>query len=186
MSATMVPESRPPERNTPSGTSLIRWLCTAAAQRRASSSSCHSASLRAARRNGTWPRERPVARASRAARPGSAISTCPGGSCVTPAKIDAGPGDVAERQVVVQRLRVELRIEARRPGGTSPPSPRRADRPRSAHVERLDPDAVAPEHEAARLRVPEREREHAVELPRDVDALLLVEVGDHLDVGARA
>ena len=48
------------------------------------------------------------------------------------------------------------------------------------------PDAVAAEDEAARLGVPQREREHAVEMRRDVDALLLVEVGDHLDVGAGA
>ena len=37
-----------------------------------------------------------------------------------------------------------------------------------------------------RLRVPEREGEHPVEPRRDVDAVLLVEMRDHLDVGAGA
>ena len=92
---------------------------------------------------------------------------------------------VAEGQVVVQRLDVELRIEA---AGQEALRLRAPDEPiaQPRHVERLDPDTVACQHEATRFGVPQREREHAVELGRDVDALLLVEVGDHLDVGAGA
>ena len=55
-----------------------------------------------------------------------------------------------------------------------------------AVVERLDPEAVAGEHEPAALGVPEREGEHAAQPLHEALAVLLVEVDEHLGVAARA
>ena len=51
-------------------------------------------------------------------------------------------------------------------------------------VERLDADAVAREREAPRARVPDREREHAVELAHAALAVLLEVV--EIDLGVAA
>src|SRR4029450_10516899 len=83
-----------------------------------------------------------------------------------------------EREVVIERLdvhlardggmleeRSELRREHEEAGGVAP-------------VERLDADAVAREEEPIALRVPDREREHALEVVDAVLAALLVEPED--------
>ena len=54
-----------------------------------------------------------------------------------------------------------------------------------AVVERLDPEAVAREHEPAPLRVPHRDREHAPQPLGEARPVLLVEVDEHLGVGVR-
>ena len=94
-------------------------------------------------------------------------------------------GDVPQREVVVQRLRIELGIEPRREQALGLRAPDQAIT-ETRHVERLDADAIAAEHQTVRLRIPDGEGEHAVEPRRDVDALLLVEMRDHLDVGVGA
>ena len=53
-------------------------------------------------------------------------------------------------------------------------------------VERLDPVAVAREHEPPAGRVPERDREHPAQAPEEGRALLLVQVDEHLGVAVRA
>ena len=55
-----------------------------------------------------------------------------------------------------------------------------------AVVERLDPVAVAREHEPALASVPDRDREHAAQPLRERQAPLLVRVRDHLGVAVRA
>ncbi len=92
---------------------------------------------------------------------------------------------VAERQVVVQRLRIDHGLEAAREEtlrlGTE------EDRARClGEVERLDPEAVTGEEEAVPARIPEREGEHALQPADRVHTLLLVEVGDHLDIRSAA
>ncbi len=52
--------------------------------------------------------------------------------------------------------------------------------------ERLDPEAVAREHEPAPRRVPDGDREHAAQALPEPVAPLLVAVDEHLGVGARA
>jgi hypothetical protein len=54
-----------------------------------------------------------------------------------------------------------------------------------AVVERLDPEAVAREHEPLPRRVPERDCEHAAQPSREVEAPLLVAVDEHLGVAVR-
>jgi hypothetical protein len=112
MSATIVPESTPPERNTPSGTSLMRWLCTAAL------SVCTSASptrpRRAAARRPTTARgrEAPEALDARAALARLGDEDRARRQLRDAREHRRGPGDVAERQVVVQRLRIESGLDA--------------------------------------------------------------------------
>ena len=55
-----------------------------------------------------------------------------------------------------------------------------------AVVERLDPEAVAREHEPLAARVPDRDREHPAQPLREPEIPLLVGVDDRLGVGARA
>ena len=54
-----------------------------------------------------------------------------------------------------------------------------------AVVERLDPEAVAREHEPAAVGVPHRDREHPAQPLGEARAVLLVEVDEHLGVGVR-
>ena len=51
-------------------------------------------------------------------------------------------------------------------------------------VERLDAEAVARQHQTPRVRVPQREREHAAEAVHAAFSPLLVAVDDDLRVGA--
>jgi hypothetical protein len=55
-----------------------------------------------------------------------------------------------------------------------------------AVVERLDPVAVAGEHEAAASCVPDRGREHPAQPLGEAEAVLLVQVDERLGVAARA
>src|SRR5262249_40037763 len=52
--------------------------------------------------------------------------------------------------------------------------------------ERLLPQPIAREHEAAASRVPHGEREHPVEQVYEVRSVLLIEVREHLRVAARS
>src|SRR5919204_115428 len=56
----------------------------------------------------------------------------------------------------------------------------------SAVVERLDPEAVACQDEPAPLRIPERYREHPAQALGKAQAVLLVQMEDHLGVAVRA
>src|SRR5262249_12566198 len=49
-------------------------------------------------------------------------------------------------------------------------------------VQRLDAETVAPEHQPAGALVPQCEGEHAAQVADEVEAVLLVEVDQHLDV----
>ena len=53
-------------------------------------------------------------------------------------------------------------------------------------VERLDPVAVSGEDEPPLSGVPEPDREHPAQPPREVEPVLLVEVDEHLGVAVRA
>ena len=55
-----------------------------------------------------------------------------------------------------------------------------------AVVERLDPVAVARQHQPALASVPDRDREHAAQPLGERQAPLLVRVRDHLGVAVRA
>src|SRR4029453_1360987 len=57
---------------------------------------------------------------------------------------------------------------------------------RLRHIERLDPERITPDEQAAAACIPQRERKHAVEMPNEVVTVLLVEMEDRLAVGAGA
>ena len=52
-------------------------------------------------------------------------------------------------------------------------------------VERLDPDVVASQHDLPASAVEQRDREHAVQALREVDAHLLLQVNDDFGIAAR-
>ena len=107
--------------------------------------------------------------------------------------VDAAHGrqrrrDVAEREVGVQRLVIDLTRDLVVAEQRAISEAKLSTPSRRAVEQRLLADAVAGEEELLPTRVPEREREHAVELADAVDPMLLVEVGDDLRValGGRA
>ncbi len=91
---------------------------------------------------------------------------------------------VAEAHVRIERVRIQLGAEAGQ----------REDRLRLARehqplavavdVERLDAEPIAPDQQPPAARVPEREGVHAVQVTREVVAVLGVEMQDRLAVGA--
>ena len=166
----------PPDRKTPTGTSATRWARTRVAQAR-----------RAARRRAPPTRSRAhVARAAPGARRANAphldaarptSSRWPAGSLRDVAVDRQRRRDRVEREVRLERVGVELAREAGR-GAAAPSAPRRTTARRRAArvVQRLDAEAVAGEHEPARARVPQRDREHAAQPLDEAGAVLLVEV----------
>ena len=90
-------------------------------------------------------------------------------------------GDRVEREERLERVGVDLAARQRAQLGRE--AQLAADVP---VVERLDPVAVAREHEAAARRVPDRDREHPAQPLGEAGAVLLVEVDEHLGVGVRA
>src|SRR5262249_53418965 len=56
---------------------------------------------------------------------------------------------------------------------------------RLGDVERLDPEAIAAEHQTVAPRVPQGKGEHPLQARREIGSLLLVEVDDALDVAPR-
>ena len=78
--ATIADESMPPLRNTPTGTSLIKWLCTACARRSRTVSAAvvkSSATDSPAGSDANWLRR---------ASPWDTVSNCPGSTLSMPAK----------------------------------------------------------------------------------------------------
>ena len=59
-------------------------------------------------------------------------------------------------------------------------------RPRTRVDQRLDPERVASEHEPPPARIPQREGEHPAQVLDERRPALLVEMHEHLDVGAGA
>ena len=187
ISAAIALLSMPPDRNMPSGTSLIRRSRTDS-----SSSSPESLDDVAAVRSAT----------GRGGRDRSRIGTSqycrvvivavfedeqvPGQQLVDAAEQRLRAGDVAraehlgQHRLVGLRLdqaagedRLDLRSEEQRVAGARP-------------VERLDAEAIADQQQPALRRVPDREREHAAEAVHAVVAPLLVGVDDGFGVGLRA
>ena len=90
-------------------------------------------------------------------------------------------GDRVEREERLERVGVDLAARQRAQLGRE--AQLAADVP---VVERLDPVAVAREHEAAARGVPDRDREHPAQPLGEAGAVLLVEMDEHLGVGVRA
>ena len=73
------------------------------------------------------------------------------------------------------------------PRGSARSSEANASSPSTrAVVERLDPEAVAREHEPPPARVPDRDGEHAAQALGEAVAVLLVEMEQHFGVAVRA
>src|SRR5262249_35204948 len=87
-----------------------------------------------------------------------------------------GSGDVPEREIVVQTREIE-RVA---PSARGERCDLRRKRQRGAalcDVQRLDAQAIACEDQQATAAIPQREREHPVEVLHEVVAVFLVEVG---------
>ena len=152
----------PPLRGTRrAGTSLISRRSTAARQQARATRSTQSSSGSAARR--ASKRELPVALARDAGRP-ARRATWPGGSLWMPAKIVRGAGTYSKVEVVrraasrsISRRHAPVLEQRLELGGEHEPA-RRVD-----VVQRLLAEAIARQQQTPAPRVPEREREHAVE-----------------------
>src|SRR2546421_12535660 len=107
-----------------------------------------------------------------------------GGDFLDAAEERARRGRGQEREVVVERLLVNLGAHGRvREDGFY----LRGENHATAlliKVERLDADAVAREHESFALRVPQRDGEVALDVVHEIEAALFVEVYDRLAVCA--
>jgi hypothetical protein len=88
-----------------------------------------------------------------------------------------------EREVVVDGARLDVGRDIRMPEQRLDLRREQEARARPGEVERLDPDTVARQDQAALLRVPDPDREHAVDALEHRGAPLLVAVDDHLGVG---
>ena len=180
-SPTSAVESTPPERNAPSGTSDTRCSATASSS---SSRRRRAPAVEVERRIGRRVERMPVAPQRRAAvLPDQRVSRLePAHAAVQRAR----RRHRAPRQVQVHGVGSRRAIEARPPRAAHPISePNTRPSPVTGPEQRLDADGIAREHEAPAPLVPEREREHPVELAHEVRAVLLVEVDEHLGVGAR-
>ena len=93
--------------------------------------------------------------------------------------------DAVEREVRLERLEVDLAGESRLAHERLELRRERQDAARDPVVERLDPERIAGQDEAARPGVPQRDREHAAQPGGEVEAALLVEVRQHLRVAVR-
>ena len=93
-------------------------------------------------------------------------------------------GHVTEGQVVVEGLEVRLAIDV---GGHQRLQLRREQQlvRIGTEVQRLDAQPVTPDDQAAPPRIPEGEGEHASQVGREVELVVLVQVENDLDVAAR-
>ena len=91
------------------------------------------------------------------------------------------PRDRVEREEGLERVEVDLAARQRAQlGGELEPA--RDD----AVEQRLDPEAIAGEDEAAASGIPDRDREHAAQALRESRPVLLVEMDEHLGVAVGA
>ena len=176
-SAASAEESIPPESSTPTGTSESEVRADRVAEPRAQLLDQLGLVVVAQLvERGPGPREA-LGRAS----PSSQTSTCPAGSLRVSRKIVSGAGiELKARNASSASRSISPRGRARSSEANS--SVAAGD----AVVERLDPVAVSGEHEPPLARVPERDREHPAQPPREVEPVLLVEVDEHLGVAVRA
>ena len=128
------------------------------------------------------PAAGPAARSARARRgPSSQVSTWPGRQLADLPEDRERRRDRVEGEERLERVEIELALRQR--------VELRGERELAADVavvERLDPEAVAREHEPAARRVPDRDREHPAQPLGEPEPPLLVGVDDRLGVGVRA
>ena len=162
--ATTALESTPPERNAPSGTSEIMRSRTDSRSRATSSSAASCSVSVRVEREADVPvlarlgQRRAALHAERVRRR----------ELQRAAEDRARLGDVAEREVLLDRERVDRRV--RGAGCTSSALQLRAEHELAVRQERveerLDAEAVAREEQRLAVPVPEREGEHAAEARR--------------------
>ena len=183
ISATLVEESRPPERKTPNGTSDIMRLRTDSRSRWRTSATI-SGSLIAATSSETAAGGIGSHHVRRCVWPCAVtVIHSPAPSFEMPAEHRARRRREPERQVGGERLLVEVArrrrmLEDRLDLGAEEHALRQ-----QRVVQRLDAEPIAGEEELAPARVPDREGEHPVQALDARGALLLVEVDDRLGVG---
>ncbi len=173
---TTIVESIPPDSSAPRGTSLTSLRLTALVTVVRTSSS-HSSSASSARVGLELPE--PL-------RPDLAVlpdEDVPRGKPANPRNAGLDAGDVLEREVRVERARIQLTPQARQEQQRLQLGceRERAVRQRDV-VQRLLPDPVAGEDETLARAVPERDGEHPAERGRKADAVLLVRVRDDCGV----
>ena len=96
----------------------------------------------------------------------------------------ARPVDGVEGEKRLERVEVDLVADAREPPQRLQLGGER-ERVGGAVVERLDPEAVARQHEPLARAVPHRDGEHPAQPLGEARTVLLVEVDEHLRVGVR-
>ena len=174
--------SMPPERNTPSGTSLISRSADRLLEQLAEARGRLAASDGPAADPRALPRPARPSTADRARAPCSKHERVTRQQLVDALEQRLRAGEIPRgqqfRQPVLVRAgldeparedRLDLRGEEQAVAGTRP-------------VERLDAEPIAGEQQPPRRRVPDREREHAAEAVDAVVAPLLVGVDDRLGV----
>ena len=138
--------------------------------RRTSSSSAASARRAAPRRWSAGAGPGPRVAVHRPSSPPSQTSGMAGRKLARLAKIVSGAGIELKARNACRRLEVDLAREARAARSSAFSSEAKESVPPAcAVVERLDPEAVAGQHQAATARVPDRQREHP---PQRLDELV--------------
>jgi hypothetical protein len=158
--ATTALESTPPERNAPSGTSEIILNLTDS-RRRSTSSALASAELIGL---SSVNRTSQNSFGALTAAPRWSNSVCAGGSLAAPEKIGAWLRDISQREIFLDRLRIEIASqpavgEQRFELGTEDELAVGEERVE----QRLHSQPVAGEEERFAIAVPQRECEHAAE-----------------------
>ena len=93
-------------------------------------------------------------------------------------------GRIAEREIFFERTGIDFRADVRNCQDGFCLGREGKARSISIEIERFDPEAIAPDHQAPALGVPKREAEHTLEMPDEVHCVLLVEMDEHLSVAA--
>ena len=169
MNATTALESTPPDRNAPIGTSLT--ICMRTDSSRRAANRARPMRLRSVR--GRRRRKAPVAVLARRGRR-SALSSVAGGSLRDAAKDRLRRRHVAEREVRAAAPPDRARRVTPGSARIALASLAKTRRLRvAAQVQRLDAEPVAPEQQALAPRIPQREREHAVQVLDERVAVLL-------------
>ncbi len=176
---TMSPESMPPERNAPSGTSLSSRSCTAAR----SVSSTDSSSSSSPRRSVDELRDVPVP--ARRDPPVGDQQPMPRHELVNASIDRIGRQEVAERQIAFECLERQIATPARHSGKRIELARKVEDAVEDGVEQRLLSQPVAREERRARTLVVDGEGEHAIEPFDDGGTVFLPRVKDGLGVGSR-
>ena len=173
-SAASSEESTPPERKTPTGTSLTRWARTESRRRARSSSTSAPAGSRAQVLAAGGLRTSEALASYLSLLPDEQV---PGRQLARSLEDRVGRGHEVEGEVGLERVQVDL---AARQGAEL-----RGEAKLAVFVpvvERLDAEAVARQDQPPLAPVPDRHGEHAAQARGEVESVLLVEVDDHLGV----